>query len=283
MRANQSHETIPPYPFGAYEDGINILMLGDVVGPSGVKAVESLLPTLRQAWHVDFVSANAENADGLGVTPDSARRLLAAGVDVLTGGNHTFRNHKYRDFLLKEHRALRPMNIAAPTAPGRGYGVYSTGKGKIGVINLSGKTFMDAFDNPFAAVELALADMGRSMPIVVDFHAEATGEKKALLYHLEGRVSLVVGTHTHVQTADETIVGQTGYISDLGMCGVQNSIIGMNPEPIVSHYRTGLPPAFIPARGKAAVQGVLARINPHTGACTGIKRINISEIQEATG
>jgi hypothetical protein len=221
--------------------------------------VSRQLNALKARWDVDCVVANGENASGgIGLTAQNAGQLRTAGVDIMTSGNHIWKHKDVFPSLESEAWLLRPANYP-PGVPGRGWGVYSVSSGELAVVNLLGRIFMDQIDCPFRTAEAILASIGeQARHILVDFHAEATSEKKALLYALDGRVSAVIGTHTHVPTADAQITRQgTAYISDAGMCGPYHSIIGMDPDPILERFRTGLPQPFAVGRGEAVIQGVL--------------------------
>ena len=236
---------------------MRLLFLGDIVGRPGRSAVFRSLNALKAAWDVDLVVANGENASGgIGLTAQNAVQLHAAGVDVITSGNHIWKHKDIIPCLESEPWILRPANYP-PGVPGRGWGVYSAADGEVAVVNLLGRIFMDPIDCPFRTVECILDEASKqARHILVDFHAEATSEKKAMLYALSGRVSAVIGTHTHVPTADAHISPQhTGYITDAGMCGPFDSIIGMQPEPILERLRTGLPQAFTVGKGEVVLQG----------------------------
>ena len=257
---------------------MRILMLGDIFGQPGRNALKARLPDLRQNLAADLVIGNAENASGgVGLTRDSMVELLALGIDVLTSGNHIWRHKDVYHSLDKEPRLLRPANY--PTgAPGRGLGVFTLPDGReAAVINLLGRVFLDNVDCPFRAAESLLAEIPDRVKIrVVDFHAEASSEKMALGWWLNGRVSLVAGTHTHVQTNDPQILpGGTGFLTDLGMCGVKASVIGMDAGLSVARFVSGLPVAFKPAKGEAAINGLLADIDDTNGKTLALELINI--------
>jgi 2',3'-cyclic-nucleotide 2'-phosphodiesterase len=237
------------------------------------------LPGLRRAHRVDVVIANGENAaGGVGITPDVANELFAAGVNVLTGGNHSWRNREAYEFLDAEPRILRPANYP-PGVPGRGAAVITVGSGlRLGVLNLQGRVFMDSLDDPFrAGLELA-ATLRADVPVViVDMHAEATSETFALGWHLDGHVSAVLGTHTHVQTSDERILPQgTAYITDVGMTGPRDGVIGMAREIIIERFLTQLPSRFEVASGRAQLNAVVVDVGDD-GRATTIERIVIHE------
>lgn len=257
------------------ERPVRILLLGDIVGKPGRQALGRRLAGLVEQHDVDLVIANAENASGgLGLTPAVARELLELGIQVLTSGNHIWKHKEIRPYLDDEPRLLRPANY--PTgAPGRGSGVYTTATGvAVGVINLEGQLFMSPLPSPFREAERQLEQLrGRARIVVVDFHAEATSEKRALGLYLDGRVTALVGTHTHVPTADaEVLPGGSGYLTDLGMCGPTASVIGVRQEHAISRFVTQLPSPFQVARGRVQLQGALVTADPASGRCLEISR-----------
>ncbi len=238
---------------------VRALFIGDVVGRPGHRAVVDLLPALRRDHSAEVVVVNAENAArGAGTSPRQARELLDAGADVLTGGNHTLRRTELYPVLSSEPRVLRPDNLAVK-APGGGLAVFDAPSGGVAVINVVGSVFMDAARSPFAAADELIARVaGRARFIFVDVHAEATSEKIALAHHLAGRVTAVVGTHTHVQTADARVIGPgTAYVTDLGMSGPHDSVIGVRTEQSLARFLTGAPGTFQPADGDVKVQGAV--------------------------
>lgn len=248
---------------------MRIAFFGDIVGRPGRAALKSRLPLLREKLHLDAVIANVENAaGGIGVTRETLREIYSAGVDVATGGNHTWRNQEVYTALDEDRRNVRPANVY-PGAPGRGYAVHvAAGGTRIAVINLLGRSFMDACDCPFRTVDAVLGQLPHDMSLIfVDFHAEATSEKRAMGHYLDGRVSALVGTHTHVQTADAAIFPKgMAYITDLGMCGAEReSVLGMEPDGIIKRFVTGLPVRFKPASGEGMLNGLLADFDPSTG------------------
>ena len=253
---------------------MRILFLGDVVGRPGRAAVKEQLPALRR--DLALVLANGENASGgIGLTPESAKELFAAGVDVLTSGNHIWKHPEVHVYLDKEPRLLRPANYP-PGAPGRGLGLFDlAGGARVAVLNLLGRTYMEAVDCPFRKADELLAQVPDSVSLrLVDFHAEATSEKLALSCYLDGRVSAVLGTHTHVQTNDARILaGGTACITDLGMCGVQESVLGMDQRLILKRFLTQLPVRFKPALGKARLQGVVLDLDEATGRARSIEPV----------
>jgi len=256
---------------------IKVLMIGDIIGKPGRLAIQKLLPRIVAKSDVDLVIANGENvAGGLGITIETARKIFSCGVDVITTGNHVWKHKKVYDYLDEEHRILRPANYPVQN-PGRGWGVYTTSGGvKIGVLNLNGRVFMDPLNCPFSEADRAIKEMRtETSSIIVDFHAEASSEKQAMGWHLDGLVSLVAGTHTHVQTADERILpGGTGYITDIGMTGPMDSVIGMQRDAALLRLLYAMPSSMKPARKNIQLHGALARIDSGTGKCTGIERIS---------
>ncbi|SBV98995.1 conserved hypothetical protein [uncultured delta proteobacterium] len=248
---------------------MRIAFFGDIVGRPGRAAVKARLPLLREKLRLDGIIANAENAaGGIGTTRETLREVFSAGVDVATGGNHTWRNQEFYPALDEDKRAVRPAN-AHPDVPGRGCIVHELPNGtRIAVINLLGRAFMDPCDCPFRAVDGVLASLPSDVTLrFVDFHAEATSEKRAMAHHLDGRVSALVGTHTHVQTADATIFPKgMAYITDLGMCGAEKeSVLGMEPAGIIKRFVTGLPVRFKPMAGEGMLNGLVADFDPATG------------------
>lgn len=255
---------------------MNILFIGDIVGSPGRKAIKELLPKLKKKHSIDFVIANAENASGgSGVTPKSIAELFSYGIDVLTGGDHIFRRKESLEAFNMERRLLRPANFPKG-APGAGMGIFDAGGGKkVAVINLAGRVFMPALDCPFAAArELVAAASRETNMIVVDIHAEATSEKIAMGYFLDGMASAVVGTHTHVQTADETILPKgEAYISDAGMCGPFDSVLGRRVEDVLERFLTAMPVHLNVAEGNIQLHGALIDIDEDTGKARSIKRV----------
>jgi metallophosphoesterase (TIGR00282 family) len=237
---------------------MRILFLGDVFGPSGRRAVESRLATLKDELGADFCIVNCENvADGMGVTAKLAEKLLAAGADVLTTGNHVWRHRDIVPFLERSDRIVRPANL---TGPGRGVTVVESRAGDpVGVVNLQGALFLSPPLHPFLVVdELVEEARSRARVVVVDFHAEATSEKIALARMLDGRVTAVIGTHTHVQTNDARVQpGGTAAITDAGMTGPHDSVIGVEAKLAIERMRTGRPVRFVPAEGDVRIEGVV--------------------------
>lgn len=255
---------------------MNILAIGDVVGSIGCKFLRAHLPQLKKLKGIDLVIANGENsADGNGITPTSANFLFDSGVDVITAGNHTFRRKESYEFFDSCESLLRPANFPAG-APGRGFCVVDMGRIQVGVINLMGVVYMESMDSPFDVADRILSE-GMPKITLVDFHAEATGEKRSLAYYLDGRVSAVFGTHTHVQTADECILENgTGYISDLGMTGPVRSVLGVKPELVIQKMRTKMPVRFDIADGPCEMDCALFQIDEKTGKTMEVERLRLA-------
>jgi metallophosphoesterase (TIGR00282 family) len=264
---------------------MNILFIGDIVGRPGRDLVHRGLRGLVEHYGIDLVIANAENsANGFGITRDIGHTLLEWGVDVMTSGNHIWDKKEAVEYIGTEPRLLRPANYPAGV-PGRGSYVAQTGDGRaVGVINLMGRVFMVPIDDPFAvALREIEAIRHKTRIIFVDMHAEATSEKIAMGWHLDGKVTAVVGTHTHVQTADDRILPNgTAYLTDAGMTGPHDSIIGMEKEPSLARFLNGMPTKFEPATGNPRLNGVVVEADEKTGRATKITRISYSE-QELGG
>ena len=254
---------------------MNILAIGDVVSTVGCEYLRKKLPSLKKMYGVDFCIVNGENsAAGNGITPQSADFLFDSGADLITTGNHVFRRREIYDRLDTDPNIIRPANYYAGN-PGKGFAVCDMGSVKIGVINLAGNAFMEGA-NPFTAADGVLKKLDECRIVLCDFHAEATGEKRALGFYLDGRVSAVFGTHTHVQTADEQILPNgTGYITDLGMVGTINSVLGVTPEAVITKLKTGMPTRFDNNEGECMLNACLFEIDKHSGKTTAVQRINI--------
>ncbi len=253
---------------------MNILFLGDVVGTVGCDTVRQKLPELKAQYQIDLTIVNGENsAEGNGILPASADHLFDSGADVITLGNHALRRREIYERLEEGNGIIRPANFHSST-PGEGCYVADFLRYQVCVINLQGVVYMDHHSaNPFDVID-QLLEQHKEKIIVVDFHAEATAEKLSLAHYLDGRVSVVAGTHTHVQTADETIFpGGTGYITDLGMCGPVHSVLGVKPELAVKKLRTNLPVRFENAPGPGVLSGAVFSINEKTGKTTKVLRI----------
>uniref|UniRef100_A0A7C4CC52 TIGR00282 family metallophosphoesterase n=1 Tax=candidate division WOR-3 bacterium TaxID=2052148 RepID=A0A7C4CC52_UNCW3 len=253
-----------------------ILFLGDICGEPGRQAVKELLPVLRSELKPDFVFANCENAAaGYGITPRLAEELLDLGIDCLTTGDHAFDRREAWPFFDTEPRLLRPLNLP-PQSPGRGVGLCEKNGKRVALVNAVGRVFMRPAECPFQAVVAVLDELGATTPVVVvDFHAEATAEKQGMGWYLAGRVSAVIGTHTHVQTADERVLaGGTAYISDAGMCGGFDSILGAEKELSLRRLIDLMPARLRPAAGEPGVNGVLVEVDCATGRAQSITRVN---------
>ncbi|MBQ8502975.1 MAG: TIGR00282 family metallophosphoesterase [Clostridia bacterium] len=257
---------------------MNILVLGDVVSDIGCEFVRKKLSNFKKFKGIDFCIANGENsAAGNGITPTSAEELFAAGVDFITTGNHTFRRKEVYDLLDESEFIIRPYNFPAGN-PGKGTAVIDCGRYSVGIINLMGTMFMESLDNPFYAADKALRELeGRTNIILVDFHAEATSEKQALGYYLDGRVSAVFGTHTHVLTNDDRVLPKgTGYITDIGMCGVTDSVLGVKKELIIEKFRTNMPVRFDSAKGDCMINGCIFTVDEKTGKCLSTEIVRLT-------
>lgn len=239
--------------------------------------MKRLVPELRQRYQLEAVIANGENAaGGIGVTPKIAEQLFAAGIDVLTSGNHIWKKKEVFDYIVKKKELLRPLNLSAPEAPGAGSYVLSCSNGhSIAVINLVGRVFMEGYSCPFRAADDAIDDLRASgATIFVDFHAEATSEKQALGWYLDGKVAAVLGTHTHVQTADERILPQgTAYITDVGMTGAMDSVLGVKKELAIQKFLTYLPVRFDTSDLNPHLHAVVVTIDPELGLARDIHRL----------
>ena len=254
----------------------HILALGDVTSESAVDHLQKHLPDFKRCKGVCFTVINGENVSGVGLTPAQAESLFAAGADVITLGNHTWGKRQIGDYLDENRYILRPANFSART-PGRGWGVYECGRITVGVMNLIGRCALDwKAADPFATADRLLAQADRPTFTLVDFHAEATSEKLALAYYLDGRVSALWGTHTHVPTADERVFPKgTGYITDLGMTGPVESVLGIPPEQSVDFFLGGLSGRFQAAEGPCKAQGCLFTLDDASGLCTAVERVDI--------
>ncbi len=255
---------------------MNILFIGDIVGRPGREAVKNLLPGLKKEYQLDFVIANAENAaGGSGITAPVAQELFNTGINVLTSGDHIWKKREIFEIIDQEERILRPANFPAHVH-GRGFGLFSTQKGqKIGVINVNGRVFMEALECPFkTAIQIAESLSKETKIIILDIHAEATSEKIALGWYLDGKVSAILGTHTHIQTADERILpAGTAYITDVGMTGPYNSVIGRRIEDVLERFLTSVPTRFEVAEGDTRLLGGVLEIAEDTGKAKSIVRI----------
>jgi metallophosphoesterase (TIGR00282 family) len=264
---------------------VKILFIGDIVGQPGRRAVTELLPKLRPEHHLDFVIANGENsAGGSGITPRIADEIFSAGVDVITTGDHLWDQKEVMELLANEKRFLRPLNYP-PGTPGQGSAIFEVQgaergvRSSIAVMNAQGRTFMADLENPFHAAQAEVKRLREQTKIIfVDFHAEATSEKIAFARYLDGQVSAVVGTHTHVQTADEQIFpGGTAYLSDAGFTGPHESVLGREIEPVIKRFLTNMPQRFEVAKNRVMLHGAVIEIDDATG-----KALKIQRVAEAT-
>jgi len=250
---------------------LRILAIGDIIGKPGRKAVKEILPGLYSEYNIDLVVGNGENAaGGLGLTPSTAEELFDSGIDVITTGNHIWAYKEIIPYFDSEPPLLRPLNYP-PTNPGRGYLL----KNNVLIVNLVGRVFIGNFDCPFRAMDQLLAEFEhKSMPIIVDFHAEATSEKVAMGKYLDGRVSAVLGTHTHVGTIDAHILpGGTAYVTDIGMVGPIDSVIGDDPDSVLARFLTQIPSRLSVGKGKVSFDTILVEVDEKTGKAVDIKRI----------
>ena len=257
---------------------MRVLILGDVMGRPARRALRDLVPGLIEKEEIDLAIANAENsAAGMGVDIKSARELLSAGIQVLTSGNHIWKKKEIYSFLDEQESLIRPANYPAG-APGKGWCIWQHNGHRALIINVQGRVFMpNHVEDPFRCVDEILKQQGSRSPVViVDMHAEATSEKYAMGWYLDGRASVVFGTHTHVQTADERIFpGGTAYITDLGMCGPFDSVIGMETETVIKGFLSQLPRAFEVAHDNVVLQGVITDIDEETGKARSIRRLRL--------
>ena len=255
---------------------MKILFIGDIVGSPGREVIKQLVSPLKQEYLIDFVVANAENASGgSGITAKVAAELFASGVDVLTSGDHIWKKREIFELINQEERILRPINFPSG-APGRGAAVFKSKNGfKVGVINVNGRVFMEAIDCPFKTALKAVEELAKETKvIIVDIHAEATSEKIALGWYLDGKVSAVLGTHTHIQTADEKILPKgSAYITDVGMSGPYDSVIGRRVEDVLTRFLSSIPVKFEVAEENVQLHGVLVEIDEATGKARSILRI----------
>ena len=254
-----------------------VLCVGDVVGGSGMDRIQRSLRYLKRKTNADFVIVNGENAAVVGITPDQAEDILDAGTDVITLGNHSFNKREIVPYLEENSRILRPANYA-PQTPGRGLAIYETKAGPVAVIDLIGRCDMDfGPDNPFLLVEKLLKEVDTKI-VLVELHAEATSEKLAMGYMLDGRVSALWGTHTHVPTADASILPKgTGYVTDLGMTGPKYSVLGIRPDLSIAKFRGDLYQRYQWANGPTKMEAVLFTIDTITGLCKKVERVDISD------
>jgi metallophosphoesterase (TIGR00282 family) len=257
---------------------MRILFIGDIVGKAGRQAIDGVLGKVIAGYKIEFTIANGENAaGGMGITPSIAIEILNQGVDVLTSGNHIWAKKEIVPFLDEELRILRPANYP-PKVPGRGSGIFHSRNGqRVGVLNLEGRVFMKHLDCPFRVGEKEVELLRKETNIIlVDFHAEATSEKMAMGWFLDGKVSAVLGTHTHVQTSDERILREgTAYVSDVGMTGPMDSVIGIRKEIALERLLTQIPWKFDVAKEEIELQGIVIDVDPKTGKSENIQRIKV--------
>jgi metallophosphoesterase (TIGR00282 family) len=270
---------LPKPPSQPAAGTVRVLMIGDVIGKPGRDALEAVLPALRDERHIDFVTANGENlAGGMGLTPSTAASLFSTGVDVITSGNHIWDKREIYPELDRDERILRPINYGETGVPGRGWGVYHAADGsEVAVVNAQGRTYMAQIENPFTMLDSLLDEGADELPKVrlVDFHCELTSEKNAFGLHLDGRVSAVCGTHTHVATADERILPRgTGYISDIGMTGPVYSVIGFDPATVLPRFINALPTRFEVGNGPVLFNAIQIDVDTSTGQAVSVERLN---------
>jgi len=254
---------------------INLLFVGDIIGKPGLNIVQTWLPGLIQKYKADFVIANGENAsDGKGCTSKEGQILFDLGVHAITGGNHTWDKHQSQDYLKEEPRVLRPLNYPKGTY-GNGFIIAETKKGKVAVLNLQGRTFMASIDCPFRSSDWVIQKIRQETKVIVlDFHAEATAEKIAMVNYLDGKVSAVIGTHTHVQTADERIFPNgTGFITDVGMTGPYESVIGMKTQAAINRFIYQTPQKYETAENDVHLCGIFLKVDSDSGKTIEIERI----------
>ena len=256
---------------------MKILVIGDVVGKSGTEFLKSKLKQFKLENQIDMVIANGENsAEGNGITPITASTLLESGVDVVTGGNHSFRRREIFSFLNSNHRIIRPYNYPPATTPGRGFCKVDVKGIKVAVINMMGVVYLESLRSPFEAIDEAISKCSDCLIKIVDFHAEATAEKKALGYYVDGRVSALFGTHTHVQTSDEEILPRgTGYITDVGMTGPKESVLGVKKELSIRRMKCKTPVRFEVAGGACKMECAVFDIDESSGTAKYTERLRI--------
>ncbi len=256
---------------------MRILAVGDVVGTSGLECLRAKLPMLKKENKIDLCVVNGENSsDGNGITPSSAEHIFVSGADVITTGNHAYRRKEMYEYFDDNEFVIRPANYSENN-PGRGVCVVDMGRCSVCVINLMGNMYMaDSLDNPFHTIDRLLDEYSENRIILVDFHAETTSEKRAMAFYLDGRVSALFGTHTHVQTADECILKNgTGYITDLGMVGTIDSVLGVKPQIIIDKFKYNMPARFDFFKGPASLCGCIFEIDDRTGKTISVERICI--------
>lgn len=255
---------------------MNILFIGDIVGQQGSEFLREHLPALKKLKGIDLCIANGENsAVGNGITPASADFLFASGVDFITTGNHVYKRKEIYDYLDQRKDIIRPANLYKGN-PGRGTGIIDMGHARVGVINLLGQAFLNIAENPFACIDSLLEEVADCDIIVLDFHAEATSEKRAMGFYLDGKVSVIVGTHTHVQTADEQILkNSTGYITDLGMTGPIDSVLGITPESALYWLKKSMPWPYEVPDTPSMLSACIFEVDKKTKKCLSVERVCI--------
>jgi hypothetical protein len=271
-------DRLPSLPERPSAGSLRVLMIGDVIGRPGRVALERHLPALRDERAIDLVTANGENlAGGMGLTVSTAAALFDCGVDVITSGNHIWDKREIIPELEREERILRPLNYGTRGVPGRGWGVFHAAEGtEVAVVNAQGRSTMIPIDNPFTEMDRLLDEAADELPSIrlVDFHCELTSEKTAFGLHLDGRVSAVVGTHTHVPTADERVLPRgTAFTADLGMTGPLDSVIGFEPETVLPRFLNGLPTRFAVGSGPVILNALVIDIDTATGRSRSVERI----------
>jgi metallophosphoesterase (TIGR00282 family) len=257
---------------------MKVLFVGDVVADAGRKMLKRHLPSLKQKYRADLTIVNGENsAQGNGMLPASAEEIFSSGADVITGGNHTFRRHEIGDYLDTHEYAIRPYNCLNPDAEGNGYVIYDMGKYQACIINLIGNAYLEGYSNVFYAIDELLSKIKQKI-IIIDFHAEATAEKYAMAHYLDGRVSALIGTHTHVRTADAQIFPNgLGFLCDAGMTGPKFSVLGVDPEKAIRRMKSSTPVRFETAQGECILSAVYLEIDDKTGKTTHIESFDITD------
>lgn len=261
---------------------LNILFIGDIVGKPGLDMLQTWLPSLEKKYRADIMIANGENSnDGKGFTEKEAKVLFGLGIKVVTGGNHTWDKHQSQEYLKRDNRALRPLNYPKGTY-GSGFHIAETKKGKVGVLNLQGRSFMAPIDCPFRAADWALNKIRQETKVIfIDFHAEATAEKIALANYIDGKASVLVGTHTHVQTSDERIFPKgLAYITDVGMTGPYDSVIGMKVDAAINRFLYQTPQKYQTATNNVHLCGLFVKVDNETGEAVEIERILLPEFDK---
>ena len=267
-------------------DTISIFFVGDIVGDPGIEMTNTFLPSLIKKYDADFVVANAENShEGFGTNRKIIKNLLNLGVHAITGGDHSFDKWKVFDYMREHNHILRPLNYPKGN-PGLGFSIYEVPAKnvKVGVLNLQGRTFMKAIDDPFSTADWALEKISEETNIIlVDFHAEATAEKQSLAWHIDGKASVMIGTHTHVQTNDARIFPQgLGYLTDAGMTGSFDSVIGMDKKVSIKRFMTGVHQKYRAAKGDNQLCGVFTKINTKNGKCVHIEPVTYPGLDNST-